>query len=69
MDRKIEISKEEFIGSKRSMHGNNYTNLLQALKGEHLSSVFSSDGTLISVSAAPNCGQLEDDLARLMMSS
>ena len=33
-------------GSKRSMHGNNYTDLLQALKGEPLSSVFSSDGTL-----------------------
>ena len=50
MDRKIEISKEEFIGSKRSMHGNNYTNLLQALKGERLSSAFSPNGTLISAS-------------------
>ena len=43
-------------GSKRSMHGNNYTDLLQALKGEPLSSVFSSDGPLISASAAPHCG-------------
>ena len=33
-----------------------YTDLLQALKGEHLSSVFSPDGTLISASAAPHCG-------------
>ena len=30
--------------------------LLQALKGERLSSVFSPDGTLISASAAPHCG-------------
>ena len=33
-----------------------YTDLLQALKGERLSSVFSPDGTLISASAAPHCG-------------
>ena len=33
-----------------------YTDLLQALKGERLSSVFSPDGTLISASAAPQCG-------------
>ena len=32
------------------------TNLLQALKGERLSSVFSPDGILIYVSAAPHCG-------------
>ena len=32
-----------------------YTDLLQALKGERLSSVFSPDGTLISASAAPHC--------------
>ena len=32
------------------------TDLLKALKGEHLSSVFSPDGTLISASAAPHCG-------------
>ena len=31
--------------------------LLQALKGERLSSVFSPDGTLISASAAPHCGE------------
>ena len=31
--RRVEISKEEIPGSKRSMHGNN-TDLLQALKGE-----------------------------------
>ena len=30
--------------------------ILQALKGECLSSVFSPDGTLISASAAPHCG-------------
>ena len=32
-----------------------YTDLVQALKGERLSSVFSSDGILISASAAPHC--------------
>ena len=36
-----------------------YTDLLQALKGERLSSVFSPDGTLISASAAPHCGGKE----------
>ena len=51
---RVEISKEEIPGSKRSMYG--YTDLLQALKGEHLSSVFSPDGTLISASAPPHCG-------------
>ena len=50
---RVEISEEEIPGSKHSMHG--YTDLLQALKGEPLSSVFSSDGTLISASAAPHC--------------
>ncbi|WP_419627444.1 hypothetical protein, partial [Thiolapillus sp.] len=33
-----------------------YTDLLLALKGKRLSSVFSPDGTLISASAAPLCG-------------
>ena len=33
-----------------------HTDLLQALKGERLSSVFLPDGTLISASATPNCG-------------
>ena len=32
-----------------------YTDLLQAIKGECLSSVFSPDGTLISASTAPQC--------------
>ena len=39
----VEISKEEIPGSKRSMHGNIPT-YSGALKGERLSSVFSSDG-------------------------
>ena len=34
-----------------------YTDLLKALKGEPLTSVFSSDGTLISVSAALHWGE------------
>ena len=46
---RVEISKEEIPGSKRSMYG-------YILKGERLSSVFSPDGTLISASAAPHCG-------------
>ena len=49
--RRVETSKEEIPVSKRIMHG-----LLQALKGEPLSSVFSPDGALISASAAPHCG-------------
>ena len=35
-----------------------YTDLFQALKGEPLSPVFSSDGTLISASAAPHGGAI-----------
>ena len=50
---RVEISKEEIPGSKRGMYA---YNLLQALRGERLSSVFSSDGTLISASAAPHRG-------------
>ena len=34
-----------------------YTDLPQALKGEPFRSVFSTDWTLISVSAAPHCGE------------
>ena len=49
---RVEVSKEEIPGSKYRL----YTDLLQALKGERLSSVFSPDGTLISASAAPQCG-------------
>ena len=36
-----------------------YTDLLQALKEDRLSSVFSPGGTLISASAAPHCGVRE----------
>ena len=49
----VEISKEKIPGSKRSSYG--CIDLLQALKGESLSSVFSPNGTLISASAAPHC--------------
>ena len=35
-----------------------HTALLQALKGERLSYVFSPDGTLISASTAPHCGAI-----------
>ena len=52
---KVEISKEEIPGSKRSTYDYN-TDLLQAIKGERLSSVFLPDGTLTSASAAPHCG-------------
>ncbi|WP_419612110.1 hypothetical protein, partial [Thiolapillus sp.] len=38
------------------------TDLLQALKEERLSSVFSPDGTLISASAAPHCGVMACDM-------
>ena len=48
---RVEISKEEIPGSKRSMYG-------YILKGERLSSVFSPDETLISASAAPHCGDV-----------
>ena len=49
-------TKEEIPGSKCNMYGCIYTDLIQALKGEHLSSVLSPDGTLISASAAPHYG-------------
>ena len=45
--RRVEISKEEIPGSKRSMYG---------YMGERLSSVFSPDGTNIFASTAPHCG-------------
>ena len=48
---RVEISKEEIPGSKRSMYG-----YILTYSGERLSSVFSPDGTLISASAAPHCG-------------
>ena len=38
-----------------------YAELLQAFKGERLSSVFSQDGTLIPASAAPHCGEWEKE--------
>ena len=58
---RVEISNEEIPGSKRSMHVWLYTDLLQDLKGERLSSVFSPDGTLISASAAPHYGVVTGD--------
>ena len=41
-----------------------HTDLLQALMGEPLSSVFSTDGTLISTPAAPHCRVLKWRSAR-----
>ena len=53
---KVEISKEEIPGSKRSMHGY-YADLLQALKWvEPLTSGFSTDETFLCASAVPHCG-------------
>ena len=52
--RRVEISKEEIPGSKRSVYCHNYTDLLQ---GKRLRAVFSTAGTLISASAAPHCGR------------
>ena len=48
---RVEISKEELPGSKRSMYG--YILTYSRLKREN---VFSPEGTLISASAAPHCG-------------
>ena len=53
---RVEISKEEIPGSKRSMYGYILT-YSRLLKGERSSSVFSPDGILISSSAAPHGGQ------------
>ena len=39
-----------------------YTDLLQALKGEPLNSVFLSDGTLISASAVHHCREIGEGL-------
>ena len=44
------------------------TDLLQALKGERLSSVFSPDGTLISASAAPHCGDQQQQQKMCLLS-
>ena len=53
--RRVETSKEEIPGSRRSMHG--YIRTCSRLtSGEPLSSGFSTDGSLISASAAPHCG-------------
>ena len=49
---RVEISKEEIPDSRRSLLG-----LLQALEREPLSSRFSTDETLISVSAVLRCGE------------
>ena len=49
--RRVEISKEELPGSKRSMYG--YILTYSRLKREN---VFSPEGTLISASAAPHRG-------------
>ena len=54
--RRVEISKEEIPGSKRSMYGYILTHSRLYLKGVPLSSAFSTDRTLIAASAAPNCG-------------
>ena len=40
-----------------------YTDLLQVLKAEPLSSVFSTGGTLISASAAPHCRGIGSSLS------
>ena len=63
----VETGKEEIPGSKHSMYA--YTDLLQALKGEPLSSVFSPDGTLISASAAPHCGDQERQISQQQTTS
>ena len=57
-------NREEIPGSKCSMYVWLYTDLLQALKVERLSFVFSPDGTLISASAAPHCGVARPPTAR-----
>ena len=56
MDRKCRNKQERKKSLAVSVVVWLYTDLLQALKGERVSSVFSTDGTLISVSAAPHCG-------------
>ena len=58
---RVEISKEEIPGTVSVACMSKYIDLLQVLKGERLSSVFSPDGTLISASAAPHCGGAEQD--------
>ena len=50
---RVEISKEEISGSKRSMYG--YILTYSRLKGRTFKLCVLTDGTLISVSAAPHC--------------
>ena len=52
---RLEISKEEIPGSRRSIAGQ-YKNLLKAEKKEPLSSGLSTKRSLISASAVPHCG-------------
>ena len=58
---RVEISKVEIPGSKRSMYGDILTYL--RLLRENLQALFSSDGTLISASAAPHCGGMTEERA------
>ena len=51
---RIEISKEEIPGGKCSRYGYIYWPT-SGFKGEPFSSLFSTDGTLISAYAAPHC--------------
>ena len=60
-DGAVEINKEELPGSRRSMHGYLYTDLLQAWIGEPLSSGSSTDGSLIYASAEPLCEGKEEE--------
>ena len=53
---RVEFSKEEIPAV--NMHAWQCTDRLQALKGKPLSSMFSTDGTLISAYAAPYCGRV-----------
>ena len=64
---KVEISKEEITGGMRSIQGYNLINaLLHALKGELLSSGFSTDRSLISVSAYSTVGILHNGITKVM---
>ena len=56
--RREEINMEEIPCCKLCLAVWLYTDLLQALKGERLSCVFSLEGTLIFASAAPHCGAI-----------
>ena len=59
----LEISQEKIPGSKRSMYGYIYWPT-PGCKGRTFKLSVSTDGTLISASAAPHCGVEKEEISQ-----